>query len=117
VLHSDGLRSIRVSMLGYVYDAMVLDEHRHQLLEILRRSPAMRSRTEKVGAPMPGLIKSVLTSNGAVVTKGETLFTLEAMKMENALVAPIDGTISDLHIDAGSAVEKGETLCLIHPHG
>jgi len=115
VMHSDGIRTVTVSMLGYSFTAVVLKEDHQRLHDILRRSPAMRSRVERISAPMPGLIKSVYVSNGSPIEKGMPLFTLEAMKMENAITAPISGTVGDVLVEAGSAVEKGVTLCQITP--
>ena len=64
---------------------------------------------------MPGLIKSVLVGEGELVRKGTTLFTLEAMKMENAITAPIDGIVRNLAAAESTAVEKGSVLCTLEP--
>ncbi|MCC6845938.1 MAG: biotin/lipoyl-binding protein [Bacteroidetes bacterium] len=69
----------------------------------------------KVSAPMPGLIKSATVSVGHKVKKGDTLFILEAMKMENSIKSPINGVISDVFVVAGEAVEKSHILCTIKP--
>lgn len=50
-----------------------------------------------------------------MVKKGDTLFTLEAMKMENAIKSPIAGTIQHLTAQEGIAVEKGTLLCVVEP--
>lgn len=68
---------------------------------------------EKVAAPMPGTILSVNVSNGATVKKGDVLFILEAMKMENEIMAPCDGTIGGLNVTKGATVESGMLLCVI----
>lgn len=68
---------------------------------------------EKVTAPMPGTILSVNVSNGAAVKKGDVLFILEAMKMENEIMAPCDGTIGGLNVTKGATVESGMLLCVI----
>jgi biotin carboxyl carrier protein len=64
---------------------------------------------------MPGLLKAVLVKEGAIVRKGETLFTLEAMKMENSIKAPISGIVHNVTSNGGAAVEKGVALCVIEP--
>lgn len=68
---------------------------------------------EKVAAPMPGTILSVNVQNGASVKKGDVLFILEAMKMENEIMAPCDGTIASVSVSKGAAVETGTLLCVI----
>ena len=68
---------------------------------------------EKVSAPMPGTILDVKVSNGASVKKGDVLFILEAMKMENEIMAPCDGTIASVSVTKGAAVDSGALLCVI----
>lgn len=68
---------------------------------------------EKVSAPMPGTILDVRVSNGASVKKGDILFILEAMKMENEIMAPCDGTAASVSVTKGTAVDSGALLCVI----
>ena len=49
-------------------------------------------------------------SSGQKVKAGETLILLEAMKMENPIVAPADGTVEGIHISKGDTVETGALL-------
>ena len=67
---------------------------------------------EAVNAPMPGNIVDVKVANGASVKKGDVLIILEAMKMENEIVAPCDGTVN-IVVTKGAAVETGAVLCTI----
>lgn len=64
----------------------------------------------KINAPMPGKIVAVKANVGDKVTKGQVVFVLEAMKMENDIVAPQDGTVASINASVGSSVESGETL-------
>ena len=68
---------------------------------------------EKVSAPMPGTILDVRVSNGASVKKGDILFILEAMKMENEIMAPCDGTAASVSVTKGATVESGTLLCVL----
>jgi 3-methylcrotonyl-CoA carboxylase alpha subunit len=64
-------------------------------------------------SPMPGRIVSVSVQLGQTVTKGQTLLTLEAMKMEHALTAPFDGTVGELSASVGDQVAENVTLVRI----
>jgi 3-methylcrotonyl-CoA carboxylase alpha subunit len=64
-------------------------------------------------SPMPGRIVSVAVRLGQSVTKGQTLLTLEAMKMEHALIAPFDGTVGELSVSVGDQVAENVTLVRI----
>jgi pyruvate carboxylase subunit B len=64
-------------------------------------------------APMPGMIIKYEKKVGDVVKKGDPLVVLEAMKMENALVAPCDGTVQGIKFASGDSVAKGAVLCII----
>lgn len=66
-----------------------------------------------IKAPMPGTINNVLINVGDIVKKGQVLLILEAMKMENEIMANCDGTILDIHISKGSSVSVGDELITI----
>ena len=68
---------------------------------------------ETVTSPMPGTILEVKVAQGQAVKKGDVLLILEAMKMENEIMAPCDGTIASVNTTKGSSVETGAVLCVI----
>lgn len=68
----------------------------------------------KVTAPMPGKILSVKASVGQAVKKGDAIMILEAMKMENEIVATEDGTIASIDAKEGSSVEAGNVLATLN---
>ena len=68
---------------------------------------------EAINAPMPGTILAVNVTAGQAVKKGDVLFILEAMKMENEIMAPADGTIAAVSVTKGATVESGALLCSI----
>jgi biotin carboxyl carrier protein len=59
---------------------------------------------------MPGLVVSVLVSEGQSVERGQTLVILESMKMQNELRAPSAGNVARLRVQAGETVEQKQTL-------
>ncbi len=61
-------------------------------------------------APMPGKVVAVAVKAGDTVTRGQTLVTLEAMKMEHALAAAFDGVVESLSVTAGDQVSEGAVL-------
>ncbi len=67
-----------------------------------------------VSAPMRGKILAVKASVGQAVKKGDVLAVLEAMKMENDIVAPQDGTIASVNVAAGETVETGATIATLN---
>jgi pyruvate carboxylase len=67
----------------------------------------------QLAAPMPGLVSVLSVTQGQQVKAGDLLLTLEAMKMETAIIAPRDGTIAELAVKAGQAVDAKELLLAI----
>lgn len=68
----------------------------------------------KVNAPMPGKIVAVKANPGDKVSRGQVILVLEAMKMENDIVAPEDGTVASVNVAVGSSVESGETIATLN---
>lgn len=68
----------------------------------------------KVNSPMPGKIIAIKENQGASVKKGQVILILEAMKMENEIVAPQDGTIASVNVSVGQTVEAGEILATLN---
>ena len=68
----------------------------------------------KVTSPLPGSVIKVLVSEGQAVKKGDTLLTLESMKMENAIMAECDGTVSKIAVTAGQNVMQDDLLVILH---
>lgn len=68
----------------------------------------------KVNAPMPGKILAVKANAGQAIKKGEVILVLEAMKMENEVVAPEDGTVASINVAVGDTVEAGDILATLN---
>lgn len=62
---------------------------------------------------MPGVVLKVQVQQGQAVKAGQVLVILEAMKMENEIMAPCDGTVTSVSVTKGAAVESGTLLCTI----
>ena len=68
---------------------------------------------EVVKAPMPGVVLKVQVHQGQAVKAGQVLIILEAMKMENEIVAPKDGTVAQIVAAKGATVESGAPLVVL----
>ena len=76
-------------------------------------APAASGAGESITSPMPGNILAVNVAAGDMVKKGQVLMVLEAMKMENEIMAPHDGKVTAVAVAKGAAVESGALLCTI----
>lgn len=77
-------------------------------------APAGGAGSIKVSSPMPGKILAVKANVGDSVKKGQVILILEAMKMENEVVAPEDGTVASIDVASGATVEAGDTLATLN---
>lgn len=91
---------------------VLLRDRSDDLLEKMGFHESGMSQSSAVKAPMPGLISKVLVEVGMVVSAGDPLFVLDAMKMENLVKASVDATVSAVLIKPGDRVEKGQELIL-----
>lgn len=66
--------------------------------------------SKAVNSPLPGVIVAVLVKPGDVVSHGQELCTLEAMKMKNAIKSNREGTIESVEISVGDQVAHGQVL-------
>ena len=76
-------------------------------------APAVTGAGEPVTAPMPGTNLKVNVTNGQAVKAGTVLGVLEAMKMENEIMAPKDGTVTQVVISKGASVDTGAPLVVL----
>ena len=77
-------------------------------------APSAGAGAVKVTASVPGKVFKVDASAGQALKAGDTIITLEAMKMEIPVVAPQDGTLASIEVAAGDAVESGQVLATMN---
>ncbi len=104
-----GAKYYRIGVNNRIFDVRLADDLD---LQIDRMGFELHSaqRVSRIEAPMPGLILTVQVAEGDRVSQGDPLLVLEAMKMENTILAPADGVIGHVAVREGDAVEKKAVL-------
>ena len=77
-------------------------------------APAGNAGTNAVKAPMPGTVVKINVKAGDAVKKGDVLCVLEAMKMENDIMAPTDGVVASVEISQGASVATDAVLVTLN---
>ena len=78
------------------------------------KAAAAPAGAEAVKSPMPGTINAVNVTAGQTVKKGDVLCILEAMKMENEIMAPRDGVVASVNVTKGATVASGDVLLTLN---
>lgn len=66
-----------------------------------------------VTSPLPGTVLKVMVEKGKAVKRGETVMTVESMKMENSIMAERDGVVSEIYVQAGQNLMQGDPLFVL----
>ena len=87
-----------------------IEDELDALIEQMGLNANAVQKLENIKSPMPGLILDVLVKPGDEIEKGSKLLVLEAMKMENILLAEGEGIVKSIEIQKGTTVDKGAVL-------
>jgi pyruvate carboxylase len=107
--HPDGTRMVFFELNGQPREVLLTDRSLAGTAVAARRK-ADPANPKHVSSPMPGMVCSVAIAPAATVTRGQKLFTLEAMKMETTIYADHAGVVAEVCVVAGSQVEGGDLL-------
>lgn len=99
----------KIKVNGTSYEVKVTTQF-DLLLKQLGMDNLATNKVLQLKAPMPGLVLSILVSEGEEVKKGDSLLVLEAMKMENIIKSPTDGVIQRVEVVQGDKIEKNTVL-------
>ena len=121
------MKNLRITVNGTSYDVQVEElaegavpaatapaPKKAPAKKVSAPTPAKAGSGEPVKAPMPGVILDIKVSQGQSVKKGDCVFILEAMKMENEIFAPVDGTVESITVSKQQNVNSGEVLMTIN---
>jgi biotin carboxyl carrier protein len=103
------MKRYQIQIDGRIYQVQISDAVDQQILKMNLKSKKS-NQLKELRAPMPGLVRQVNVKVGDQVDAGDSLFILEAMKMENILKSPVNGTVSDIFVKPGESVEKNQIL-------
>jgi pyruvate carboxylase len=104
----DGHRVVFFELNGMPREVTIADKSLQTTQKVRRKADP--AKPLEIGAPIPGMVTNLDHGNGAKVSKGDKILTMEAMKMQTTIYAPCDGMIEELFVVAGDAVDAGDLL-------
>lgn len=115
------MKNLKITVNGVAYDVQVEEVGGDSAPSVPVAAPAAPAAPvahkaaapaggEPVNSPMPGTVLDIKVKVGDSVKSGDTLVVLEAMKMENSIVAPKDAKVTAVHVTKGQTVESGAVL-------
>ena len=108
----DTPRALRVSIAGESFFVVAQDERQKAADELAGRG---RSKAETIKASMPGILVAVSVAPGDVVEPGQSVCVLEAMKMQNEVVAQHGGVVAEVLVAEGDTVDGNQPLVKLEP--
>lgn len=117
------MKNLRITVNGKEYDVKVEEIGQSneitsiietnvssEVKQIPKQESKVLDESETINSPMPGTIVSIKVKEGQKVSSGNVLVILEAMKMENEILAPKDGIVSRINVVEGQSVDSGTIL-------
>ncbi len=109
VKYENLVEGMRLTYAGSTVEAFVRSPRVADLYKYMPERKSARKQTE-LQSPMAGLIGSVKVKGGDKVETGQPLVMIEAMKMENAIIAEFDAEIKSVNVKAGDSVQVGQVI-------
>ena len=105
----------KVEVEGRVFSIKVDDSKRESLSPRKKKGARKAKRSGVVSSSIPGKIISISVSQDDLVSEGDVIMILEAMKMQNEIQAPVSGKITELNCEPGDSIEANSPLMVIEP--
>lgn len=110
---SGGCKKYHICTKGSVHTAQVEKSRIKELRKHAIKRPSRSAKGEKVICEMPGLIVKLEVKKGQKVKRGQGLAVIDAMKMENEILAPKGGKVIRITVEEGQEIDKGHLICCI----
>jgi acetyl/propionyl-CoA carboxylase alpha subunit len=113
VIDSDLVTKTFTVKINHEIHKVELKDRYDDLLQQLGFDKHVTTKVNEIKAPMPGLVKDILVTEGQQLTAGDSVIILEAMKMENVLKCPADVVVKSIKVKKGATVEKNEVMIML----
>lgn len=108
---SDGTRKVYFELNGQPREVVVLDKAQESTVQ--RRPKADKTVPGQIAASMQGKVVSILKNPGDTVSKGDTILTTEAMKMETSVTTSVEGVVKSVSVTPGDTVDSGDLVAIV----
>ena len=105
----------KVGVEGKVFSVRVDSDKGGSLAPRKKKGARKAKRSGVVSSSIPGKIISISVSQDDLVSEGDVIMILEAMKMQNEIQAPVSGKITELNCEPGDSIEANSPLMIIEP--
>jgi pyruvate carboxylase len=109
--HPEGKRTVFFELNGQPREVSVQDKSLK--VQKVERAKADPTNAGQVGAPIPGAVTSIIVETGDIVSKGDRLLVIEAMKMQTTVYAPVSGKVVEKLVQVGETVDTKDLLMIL----